>query len=85
MVHQEAGVNHRSEVVNKLHKLVAVERGIADPGRVEVWGCIELEVVESAEVVLLVQDCMAGVRLVEDREHMLAAERALSQRSKRQP
>lgn len=51
----------------------------------EVWGCIELEGVGSVEVVLLVQDCMALVRLVEDTEHMLAAERALSHRSKRQP
>jgi hypothetical protein len=52
---------------------------------VEVWGCIELEAVESAEVELLVQDCMAVVRLVEDTEHMLAAEMVLSRRSKRQP
>ena len=51
----------------------------------EVWDCIELEGVQSAEVVLLVQDCMAVVRLVEDTEHMLAAERVLSRRSKRQP
>jgi hypothetical protein len=78
-------VNHRSEVVNKLHKLVAAEWEVAEPGRVEVWGCIELEGVEFAEVVLLVQNCMAVVRLVEDTEHMLAVERALSHRSKRQP
>ena len=78
-------MNHRLGVVNKLHKLVAAEWEVAEPELVEVWDCIELEGVESAEVVLLVQDCMAVVRLVEDTEHMLAVERVLSRRSKRQP
>jgi hypothetical protein len=85
VVRQEAGVLRPSEVVNKLHKLLAAEWEVAELGRVEVWGCIELEGVESAEVELLVQDCMAVVRLVEDTEHMLAAEMVLSRRSKRQP
>jgi hypothetical protein len=85
VVHQGAGVNHRSEEVNKLHKLVAAESEAAEPGRVEVWDCIELEGVEFAEGVLLVQDYMVVVRLVEDTEHMLAVERTLSRRSKQQP
>jgi hypothetical protein len=45
------GVNHPLGVESKLHNLAVAERGVAELGRVEVWGCIELEGAESAEVV----------------------------------
>jgi hypothetical protein len=48
---REVGVNHPLGVENKLHNPAVAEREVDELERVEVWGCTELEEVESAEVV----------------------------------